>query len=351
MKQKFILMSVVLFGFIGINAQQVLIQGGVDPMLNTNSNVIMDFSTSFSKEAGVANDIGKGIVLPSTDLRKFEFEFSNVDGETLRTYFDGMIVYNDSTGATQTDGNRPSTSIDVVPGFYYFHNPNGYKIYENTGDQLAAIKSGIWKPLGSGDVKISSTKDSLFIGGDTILIATNPLGKAGGERGIIASIMGDSIGISLPEGTQTGDLLTWDAENDTWQPQTRTTKEAIWLPAVNLPWNTSGQESGEIDLFKIYQQSFDPTGGGGVPSPDGNGVISTLYGGTTGNYISSTGSFVNVPGHIGTTRASFDYVVTYFDKEIVTITALTADGKLRYKPATGKTPPVNAFISVMLVRK
>ena len=161
MKQKFILLSIILFGFIGLNAQ-VLTQNPVYPNI-PNSNVAIDFSTNYSKDAGFANHIGKGIVLPSTDLREFEFEFSLVDGATFPTLFDGMIVYNEATGATRTDGNRSAISVSVTPGFYYFHNPDGYEIYQNTYDPKAAIAQGTWMPLGSSSAQITNGKDTLFV--------------------------------------------------------------------------------------------------------------------------------------------------------------------------------------------
>lgn len=112
------------------------------------SNVFLDASTSFSPEASASNSEGKGIVIPRVDLVNFEFDLTYLDGGTFPSYLDGMVVYNGVSGTTLTTGNRSSTATDVIPGFYYFSNPDGQANGNITG--------GIWTPLGGPSATIKS---------------------------------------------------------------------------------------------------------------------------------------------------------------------------------------------------
>ncbi|WP_294317780.1 tail fiber domain-containing protein [uncultured Chryseobacterium sp.] len=136
--KKNILTVAALVVFAGMQAQ-IQTNNGVTNGI-TNSNVLLDGSSGFSTEAGAGPYVGKGVVIPSVDLVNFQFDLSQADGFTFPTYFDGMIVYNNATGNTLTTGNRPSTSLAVTPGFYYFYNPNGASNGNITGGQ--------WKALG-----------------------------------------------------------------------------------------------------------------------------------------------------------------------------------------------------------
>lgn len=115
-----------------------------------NSNVFLDGSTNFSIEAGALPYSGKGMIIPSVDLINFEFDLTLADGATFPTYFDGMVVYNRSIGATLTTGQRSSTVTMVSPGYYYFFNPNGYNNQNVTG--------GRWRPIGDPRVIIGVTE-------------------------------------------------------------------------------------------------------------------------------------------------------------------------------------------------
>ena len=119
-----------------------------------SSNVFIDASGFDAKIIG-NNFTGKGLVVPSVNL--VEFEFTDVtnyiaDGITFPTFYDGMIVYNNTTGTTTTNGVRSSTAMPVVPGFYYFYNPEGFDIYQYYGDAQMAVAAGVWKPLGGTSV-------------------------------------------------------------------------------------------------------------------------------------------------------------------------------------------------------
>ncbi|NDV47970.1 hypothetical protein D0T49_13055, partial [Paludibacter sp. 221] len=103
--KKIILLSITLFVTILSTHAQLLSNGTI---LNgiPGSNVFLDGSTNFFS-AGIGNNIGKGLVIPSVDLTTFEFtdvKEGFADGITFPTYFDGMIVYNSATGTTLTTG-------------------------------------------------------------------------------------------------------------------------------------------------------------------------------------------------------------------------------------------------------
>ncbi|NDV47973.1 hypothetical protein D0T49_13075, partial [Paludibacter sp. 221] len=93
--KKIILLSITLFVTILSTHAQLLSNGTVQNGI-PNSNAFIDGSTNFSLAAGVDNNIGKGLVIPSVDLTTFEFtdvKDGFADGITFPTYFDGMIVY------------------------------------------------------------------------------------------------------------------------------------------------------------------------------------------------------------------------------------------------------------------
>jgi hypothetical protein len=140
-----IYIGLILFSCFSV--AQVQVNNGTSSGIN-NSNVILDGSTSFSTEAGAGDYVGKGIIIPSVDLVNFEFDLSLADGSTFPTFFDGMIVYNNATGTTLTTGDRSDTATPVVPGYYYFSNPDGYNNQE--------VTSGKWLRLGGSSSTIKT---------------------------------------------------------------------------------------------------------------------------------------------------------------------------------------------------
>lgn len=148
MKNILCLLALTTLGSL-INAQ-VNVNNGTQATI-TNSNVLLDGSSSYSTEAGAGPNVGKGIVVPSVDLVNFEFDLTLADGITFPTYFDGMIVYNNATGTTLTAGNRSSTATAVTPGYYFFFNP--------TGSSTSSVNPGVWRPLGgSSRVNVGTTE-------------------------------------------------------------------------------------------------------------------------------------------------------------------------------------------------
>jgi len=142
---KKIFYTLIIFASIILLKAQLLSNMTIAPNI-VNSNVFLDGSTNFSIEAGALPYSGKGMIIPSVDLINFEFDLTLADGATFPTYFDGMVVYNRSTGATLTTGVRSSTVTMVSPGYYYFFNPNGYTAQNVTG--------GKWRPIGDPRVII-----------------------------------------------------------------------------------------------------------------------------------------------------------------------------------------------------
>jgi uncharacterized protein (TIGR02145 family) len=137
MKKSIFLSIILALSTLALNAQ-VLTNGAARSEIE-GSNVLIDGSTAYSAAAGANNNLGKGIVIPSVDLVNFEFNLTFADGVTFPTYFDGMIVYNRSTGTTLTTGARSSTATEVKPGYYYFYNPDGATAQNVTG--------GVWKAI------------------------------------------------------------------------------------------------------------------------------------------------------------------------------------------------------------
>lgn len=156
---KKILYFFAIFAGIILLKAQLLSNMPIAPNI-VNSNVFLDGSTNFSVEVGALPYSGKGIVIPSVDLVNFEFDLTLADGATFPTYFDGMIVYNRSTGTTLITGQRSSTETIVFPGYYYFYNPNGYNNQNVTG--------GRWRPIGDPRVIVGTTETVT----NTILISS-----------------------------------------------------------------------------------------------------------------------------------------------------------------------------------
>jgi hypothetical protein len=138
--KKIAILSLFIISVQGLTAQINLSHPPVVDI--TNSNVFLDASKNFSSAAGAANNVGKGLVVPSVDLVNFQFNADFLSSTEAPSFYDGMLVYNSAIGTTLTTGNRSSSATAVTPGFYYFSNPSGATNENITG--------GEWKPLGSG---------------------------------------------------------------------------------------------------------------------------------------------------------------------------------------------------------
>ena len=145
----------------------------------TGSNAFFDAS-AFCTESGtsILNSEGVGLVFPTVDLVDFEFFLDYVYAELAFHLFHGMIVFNRGTGTTETDGYRSAVAVDVEPGFYFFYNPNGRAILEwekannegGIGTALAAIRDGVWKPLGA-----TGGRSPWLVGGNEPLPNNEPM--------------------------------------------------------------------------------------------------------------------------------------------------------------------------------
>jgi hypothetical protein len=137
-----------LLGFNSVSAQ-VASNGVVSNNIN-QENPFFDAATNFdTASTGTGNNIGKGMYFPTTDLTKWTFKTTNMDGVTFPTAFDGMVVYNSKSGSTLSG---QGIVTNVVPGFYYFSNPGA----------STSIAAGKWLPLGGAtspkvDVKTTET--------------------------------------------------------------------------------------------------------------------------------------------------------------------------------------------------
>lgn len=123
-----------------------------------NENPFLDVS---EYSDGFANNIGKGLVFPRTDLTTWTFKTDNLDGISFPTAFDGMIVYNTGSGSTVSGQGQ---QVSVTPGFYYFSNPGAT-------DNIA---NGQWlKMSGSGGGKFvdgaTNPNDAVYTDGGVVI--------------------------------------------------------------------------------------------------------------------------------------------------------------------------------------
>ncbi|SMP03634.1 hypothetical protein [Chryseobacterium profundimaris] len=184
--------------FIAVAAKSQILTNSAPVSGITNSSVILDASTNYSAEAGESNNKHKGIVIPSVDLVKFEFDLSLANGITFPTYFDGMIVYNRATGTTLTSGNRSSTATAVSPGYYYFYNPNG----ASNGN----VKGGEWRAMGGmTSIGADTTNDAWINEASTnaVKLGTKSDGtaRAAGADFVAKDDGSVGIGTNLPKAT------------------------------------------------------------------------------------------------------------------------------------------------------
>jgi len=146
-KERFLLYGIILilcFSFFN-GWGQVLSNGSVAVGI-TSENPFLDASSYFDASVS-ANNEGKGLVFPQTDLTNWSFKIASLDGAIFPTAFNGMIVFNSGTGMTPITGNNPRISTAVSPGFYYFYNPN----------QVMDITNGRWVRLSNNLDLISKT--------------------------------------------------------------------------------------------------------------------------------------------------------------------------------------------------
>jgi hypothetical protein len=137
-----VVLSLTTFGLNSISAQ-VASNGTVASNIS-GENPFFDASTNFdTASTGTANNVGKGLYFPTTDLTAWTFKTTNMDGVTFPTAFDGMIVYNSAAGNTISG---QGVQVAVTPGFYYFSNPG----------QSTSITTGRWVPMG-GSAKFDVT--------------------------------------------------------------------------------------------------------------------------------------------------------------------------------------------------
>lgn len=125
-------------------------------------NAFLDAS-SFSDATLYGDSKARGLIFPQVDLTQFKLKPDNVNEYLFPTAYDGMIVYN-IKGGTTSDPLFTGNQIEVEPGFYYFHNPQGKNLVAaatNATDIENAVKAGKWVPLGSGGsatIKNSETR-------------------------------------------------------------------------------------------------------------------------------------------------------------------------------------------------
>ncbi|WP_294243708.1 shufflon system plasmid conjugative transfer pilus tip adhesin PilV [uncultured Chryseobacterium sp.] len=310
--KKNILTVAALMAFAGMQAQ-IQINNGTNNTI-TNSNVILDGSTSFSTEAGAGPNVGKGIIIPSVNLVNFEFDLTLADGSTFPTYFDGMIVYNNATGNTLTTGNRPSSSLAVTPGYYYFSNPNGASNGNITGGQ--------WKAMGgtaSGGDNLGDHVATKDLAMNTHAIRLKDAGDTNNELVYNSTVDGPRLfgGGGGYLGTSNGtNALTWDSNGDVTSAGTIHTGNGKWLfvegsnSGIYWPQFSGGWLMNDTSWLRVVNDKGIYTGGkiqSGADIAAGNNITSvgSISAGTT---LSSTGDITSSTGNIYAGNNKWFYV-------------------------------------------
>lgn len=128
------LAAAVLLGSISFSYAQVRIVNSATNSAVNNSSSFIDASSNSTTNA--TTNVGKGLIFPRTDLATFTaFSGSPVGlGTSFPTRFDGMIVYNTSTGGVAGVG---ATEGTLTPGFWYYDNKS------------ATTNGGTWRSLGT----------------------------------------------------------------------------------------------------------------------------------------------------------------------------------------------------------
>lgn len=126
--------TIVLLGLSIISNAQVKTNNTISATIGGES-VFLDGS-SFP----AANNIGKGLSVPRTNLTAFTFITPVTNALKFPTAYDGMIVYNSVAGTTPASGSGIGGQ-PVAVGFYYFSNPTPTPAFSSA--------SGQWLPLGS----------------------------------------------------------------------------------------------------------------------------------------------------------------------------------------------------------
>jgi len=140
MKKYMIFSMLLVFSFSSMKGQ-VFLHG--DPMPSVlGENAFLDASFIFSIE----ESFGKGLIFPATNLEVFEFILDGYATDFMfEHWFHGMVIFNVVSGTSNygvDNPNVPDVGVPIVPGFYFFYNPNGAS--------NMSVAEGTWLPLGGG---------------------------------------------------------------------------------------------------------------------------------------------------------------------------------------------------------
>jgi hypothetical protein len=132
----------------------------------------------------------------------------------------------------------------------------------------------------------------------------------------------------------------------TWRPLSSGTSSSnyIWMPSFNLPWDVNAGTEFKIDLYAVYVDNLESTGGTHNATLAGGGADPTAG----HKFISSDGSTIHPFGTTVPLRTELVYIVTDYDDNVITDVALSTDGILTYKTAVAGTPPPEAYVDIAL---
>ncbi|GHT05174.1 hypothetical protein FACS189440_12860 [Bacteroidia bacterium] len=108
------------------------------------------------------------------------------------------------------------------------------------------------------------------------------------------------------------------------------TGTAIYLPPFTLDW-TSGATNKTVNLYTVYTRNFTTTG---QPLISNNSALTTAT------------ALTNLLGVAG----DYDYVVTDYDTNCITIKSISASGVMTYDCKT-TAPTASSYVNIILIKK
>lgn len=201
-----------------------------------NQNPFFDAS-GYTKDPD--KSLGKGLYFPQTDLTQWIFMTDMISRSNFVTAFDGMVVYNTTTGTVNADGSESSTkgqTVEVTPGFYYFYNP--------TGADTRTVTNGKWVRIDGGNATPAVPNS---------LVATGTFNHDGGNSAKLTNVPKDIkaiTGVKIVRTDDNGALLQGGVAATTFYSYEKATKTIVFGQGVMSTSMPAGTYSYVIEYTK-----------------------------------------------------------------------------------------------------